>query len=507
MPMIRRRTFLERLGLGAGALLLGPSIDRLVRQAHGQTRRRRRFVLMIQGNGMEHTEFTPPGYRASGQAGTGKEVFIGELGQLPSMFGAQHPAIKIREPSNKGLEPFKNELLLCDGLSNQTGEIDHGAWWGAVTCVPNLPQPRGEPGGPSFDQYLAQSPAVTQGTVFPSIALGCRTGGKGEGGTAPDPTFAGFMFASGARKPLPVALTPSAAYKQYIAGAVKDPSLPAGPPPYARRKKLLDFVREDVRRARAALGGVEKEKLDQVLLSFETLDKQMSELMRVEGNTRITLEPVVTDPPLEGRVKLHFQIWTTALVAGLTNIVAFSAGARTIGSMWRGLGFELGAHQHGHREWSGEPLVKNNPGLNPLNEVHKFHAALLADTITTLKSVPDGDGTLFDNTLVAWYSDCAETHHPYLHRWPVLLATGEKNGFWKPFGKYVRYPLFSRAEGGGGEFRAKPTAAVVARTRPPGGRCLADLFCTIAHWAGAPTDRFGAGGTENVQGPLPELVA
>ena len=44
-----RRTFLERLGLGAGALLLGPSIDSFVRQAHGQTPRKR-FVLMVQGN-------------------------------------------------------------------------------------------------------------------------------------------------------------------------------------------------------------------------------------------------------------------------------------------------------------------------------------------------------------------------------------------------------------------------------------------------------------------------
>ena len=53
--MIRRRTFLERLGLGAGAFLLGPSLDKLVREAHGQTPRKR-LVLMVQGNGMNYHE-------------------------------------------------------------------------------------------------------------------------------------------------------------------------------------------------------------------------------------------------------------------------------------------------------------------------------------------------------------------------------------------------------------------------------------------------------------------
>lgn len=482
-----RRTFLERLGLGAGAFLLGPSIDSFVRQAHGQPPRKR-FVLMVQGNGMNYRDFAPPGHKPADLERakvSGNQLYRAEGVPLPAMFSP--------------LEPHRSDLLLLDGLSNQTGEYDHSAWYGATTCVPNRPQGGGEPGGISFDQYVAQS-AVGKGTVYPSMVLGPHRGGKGEGGTAPDPTLRNLVFAAGPNRPVPVTLLATAAYKQYIADVVKDPAVMAGPPPYARRKKLLDFVRDDVERARQALAGVESEKLDQLLGSFEALDKQMAELTRVAGNASVSLKVPAAEPELEERVKLHFQIWTTALVANLTNVVAFSAEATSVGCMWKGLGFVLGSHQHGHNEWAGEPRVKAEPGLNPLDEVHRFHARLLTQTIDTLKSVREGDRTLFDNTIIMWLNDGAEQHHPLLHRWPVLIATGPGNGTIRTGARYLRYPVFSSIE------KAKTTAAHVARGRPSGGRCLADLYCTMAHALGVPTDTFGTGGTELVQGPLPEVM-
>ncbi|HEY0705449.1 MAG TPA: DUF1552 domain-containing protein [Polyangia bacterium] len=488
-PLIRRRTFLERLGLTTGAFLLGPSVTGMVRQAYGQTTRKR-FVLMVQGNGMNFNDFAPPGHKPSELAArkiADTQLYQSGFPQVANMFA--------------GLQEHRENLLLCDGLSNQTGEFDHTAGYGATTCVPNLPAGDGEPGGISFDQYLAKS-AMGQGTVYPSMVLGPHRGGKGEGGTEPDPTLRNLVFAAGARQPVPVTLQATAAYKQYIANAVRDTAVMEGPAPYSRRKKILDFVREDVRRVQTNLKSMEKAKLDQVLGAFETLDKRMAELTKpVMAGNKITMMPVTAEPELEDRVRLHFEIWTTALVANLTNVVAFSAEATSYGCMWKGLGFQLGAHQHGHNEWAGEPLVQKTPGLNPLDEVHKFHAALLAKTITTLKGVQEGDRSLFDNTTIMWLNDGAEQHHPLLNRWPTLIATGSKNTAIKTGGRFLRYPIFESIE------KAKPTAATVAEGRPTGGRCLADLYITMSHALGVPNDQFGMGGTEKVQGVLPEIGA
>jgi hypothetical protein len=486
---LRRRSFLARLGLGAGAFLLGPSVNSFVREARGQTGKKR-FVLMVQGNGMNYRDFAPPGFKPQelkAKAVADKALHQGPFTQLPNMF--------------KGMEAHIPDMILCDGLSNQTGEYDHSVWYGATTCVPNNPVGDGQPGGISFDQYLAQGP-LGQGMVYPSMTLGCHHGGKGEGGTSPDKTLQNIVFASGPGKPVPVVCQVTAAYKQYIAAVVKTPATmsPTAPPPFARRKKLLDFVREDVRRTQAALASVERQKLEQVLGSFEALDKRMAELTMRAPTGEINLQPIATEPELEDRVKLHFQIWATGLIANLTNVVAFSAEATSYECMWKGLGFRLGAHQHGHGEWSGEPLVQQNPGLNPLDEVHKFHAGLLGQTIANLKAVKEGNGSLFDNTTIMWLNDGAEVHHPLTHRFPLLIAAGANSGL-RTGGRFVRYPVFESIE------KAKPTARTVAQGRPTGGRCLADMYCTMAHALGVPTDTFGSGGTELVQGALPEIKA
>jgi hypothetical protein len=40
--------------------------------------------------------------------------------------------------------------------------------------------------------------------------------------------------------------------------------------------------------------------------------------------------------------------------------------------------------------------------------IRKFHAARLADLAKRLAAIPEGNGTMFDNTLIVWMSDSAE---------------------------------------------------------------------------------------------------
>ena len=511
MAIIHRRSFLERLGLGAGALLLGPSITSFVREARGAVPARKRLVMVVQGNGMNYVDFTPPEHKAHVMFGapSGNQVVQADFAQFSDMFRGMHKAMA-KAPQTAGhaagLDPHRKDILLVDGLANHVNLDDHSAWYGAVTCLPNNPMigPNRQPTGPSFDQYYAQSPAGGNGAVFKSIALGIHAGSRKEvGGWPPDSSLRNLVFAEGANKPVPVTLLPTAAYKTYISGVVKDPAMMAGPPPFARRKKLLDFVRDDVKRTQAALGSAEKAKMDQVLASFETLDKQMADLAMRASSTKINLGPIVADPETEDRIKLHMQIWTTAVIANLTNVVSFSGGATCAGSgiNWDGLGFVTDSHKHGHNEWASDPLITGNPGLNPLNEVHKFYAGHLADAIAALKAVPEGNGTMFDNTIIVWNSDGGDMHHANFNRWPMVIATGAKNGFWKPFGRYVRYPIWHP-----GDARSSPTVAQVDASRPTGGRCLAEMYWTIARALGAPTTTFGVGGTEKPTDILHELV-
>ena len=116
--------------------------------------------------------------------------------------------------------------------------------------------------------------------------------------------------------------------------------------------------------------------------------------------------------------------------------------------------------------------------LDGLDLIHNFHAQQIATLCDRLAQVPEGDGTMLDNTLIVWTNDNGEQHHAGYQRWPVVLVAGSNVGL--RTGRYIRYP----AKGN------------------PGARPLADLWNTVCHVMDAPRDDFGAAGREIVNGPL-----
>jgi hypothetical protein len=485
MAAIHRRTFIERLGLGAGAALLGPTIKSAVSQAQGQVVRRKRLFLMVQGNGMDYTMFAPPGLKPGDlDAKIGKDkLFIAE-------------GVTAQAQMFTPLAPYKDRLLYVDGLSSFVGEKDHSLTYCALSGVPGDGSSVGPPGGQTFDQWVAGT-SLGKNMVFPSILLGVT--GMGPTGYSDRPLMT-TVFATGRDKPAPHMAFATTAYKQTF-GSLAAPTAPTGPAPYNARKKLLDFLRDDAGRARTALAGTEKAKLDQLLGSIDALDLRMAELSKLSATARANakLAPITTEPAtLEQRADAHMQIAATALLANLTNVIGYSAAAGNAYPVWSGLGLMKNAHEHGHGETEGKPI-------HPLDMVHMFFGDLLVKAMRMLEAVPEGDGTMLDNTIIVWLSDQAEAHHPFLWRWPALVIANPKTSGLRTGGRFVRYPL-ARKPGVTDPLRKFPTADIVASAKAPGGRCLADLYCTVAHALGVPTDTFGSGGTEVVRGALPELM-
>jgi hypothetical protein len=83
MYKINRRSFFHALGLGAGASLLGPIYDALIREAHGAPLERKAIVFMLDGQGHLLPGFTPVEAQAQTDfqaGGCGRETYgPGEL--------------------------------------------------------------------------------------------------------------------------------------------------------------------------------------------------------------------------------------------------------------------------------------------------------------------------------------------------------------------------------------------------------------------------------------------
>jgi len=56
-----------------------------------------------------------------------------------------------------------------------------------------------------------------------------------------------------------------------------------------------------------------------------------------------------------------------------------------------------------------------------------------------LKKTPEGDGTMFDNTVIMYQPENGETHHSDGHQQPIVMIAG-KNTKMNFLGHYIRLP-------------------------------------------------------------------
>ena len=162
-------------------------------------------------------------------------------------------------------------------------------------------------------------------------------------------------------------------------------------------------------------------------------------------------------------LEAQFEIAAAARIAGLTNVVTLISGG---GGQRFGQFPEFGIPDLHHIGHGGAYGDKNYDAC--FVELRRFHTKLIAGLTQRLANVPEGDGTMLDNTLIVYLSDSGESHHPNLYDWPVVLI-GNLGGRLRTEGRYLEFP----------------------RYQAPRHRTMANLYCTLLHAAGKPRDKFG----------------
>jgi len=98
-----------------------------------------------------------------------------------------------------------------------------------------------------------------------------------------------------------------------------------------------------------------------------------------------------------------------------------------------------------------------------------------------LRSIPEGDGTMLDNTMIVYLSDAGEAHHGALHEWPFLVVGGCGGKLAIP-GHYIRMPDYGQA----------------------GHRTIGNLYTSILNAYGDPVAHFGDPDFELERGGVPQ---
>lgn len=457
---MNRRHFVRGVSLGAGAAILNPILAQLAAHAAGDAAAvRRRVVFVVQSNGMSPNHITP----------TGAKKLTDRGGRYTADAFTEQPLKELDLPDPiSPLAPFKDRMTLIRGLSGRIALSDHSANHGALGCYPANKGPMGQ----TID--LAVGEALPG--IVPHIGLGLAKN--------LDMTMNYQISAAGPGKAVPIQCSPELAYKSLF-GSVAEGS---GRQAFDRRTNLLDFMADDVKRARNALAGEERQKLDQYLEAFESLRDRQGKIESIQDNLK------KHNPQLAEKFKklssetirldAQFEIAAAALITGLTNVVTLvSGGGGQHYISFPDLGIPVDGHHYGHG--GGVP---GKTYEDCFVTVRQYHTQLIAGLARKLQTMPEGNGTMLDNTLIVYLSDSGDGHHPQLFEWPMVLI-GNLGGKLKTSGRFLQFPKY----------------------QTKGHRTTANLYCTLLHAAGKPRDKFGVAdpGLKDIDqsGPVAELLA
>lgn len=296
------------------------------------------------------------------------------------------------------LAPIKDKLILIDHLDSNGTAGGHAAPGGLTGRNYGAGQLI------SIDQFIADGIRANGiATQVPSLALG--------GVPAQSPS----VFYRDNRAFAAIG-SPATAYQAIFSGASVTPppangGPPAADPRLARRKGILSLLRGEINQLNGALGGPEREKLQVHLASLEQLEQRITGGASGGSGGPVTVLPSTcsSNPAAPGdggqdllNSVLHIDLAINAFACDITRVAAVEFGHHQ--------GAQVSIDEVGQPgDWHNTFTHSDNPRTR-LTNLERWLSARFVDAANKLKSLPapDGNGTLFDQTLMVWARDMGD---------------------------------------------------------------------------------------------------
>jgi hypothetical protein len=339
-------------------------------------------------------------------------------------------------PILQSLAALRQDVLVLSGLTcdkarpNGDGAGDHARASAAFLTGAQARKTAGANfrAGASADQVAAAR--LGDRTRLPSLEIGIeRFRGSGNCDSGYSCVYEHTLAWRNATSPLPTETDPKLVFDRLFSEKADDPER-------GKRSRLkasvLDAVLEDARDLDKHLGGADRQKLDQYLTCVRELEQRIA---RAEKLPPAKPPKGATRPNQPADLSEHFRLMCDLLVlafqADVTRIATFMFAREGSNLQYRMIGVSEGHHELTHHR--GDPKM-----IAKVREINKYHIQQFAYLLGKLKAVPEADGTLLDNCMIAYGSAIGDGNRHTHHDLPVLLA-GKGGGSIKP-GRHLRYP-------------------------------------------------------------------
>jgi Protein of unknown function (DUF1552) len=299
-------------------------------------------------------------------------------------------------PILKPLEPFKDQLVVVSGLQ-RGGEADH-----AVACaswlsgaVPKKTEGQDFRLSTTIDQIIAKQ--IGQDTVFPSLELATEDFTGYVGGCSPGYACAymNTLAWSTPTTPLPTEINPRVVFERLLGR----PGTSAQRAARLRRDhSILDSIAEDAKDLRRVLGTNDRARLNQYFDDIREIERRIQRTEEQNGTRVANLDaPMGVPEAYEEHVSLLFDLATVAYQADLTRVFTFMMAREASGKTYPQIGLTDTHHALSHHGEKPQKIAEHA-------KLNVFHVTQFAKFIEKMRATPDGDGSLFDHSLVLYGS-------------------------------------------------------------------------------------------------------
>ncbi|MCA9126217.1 MAG: DUF1552 domain-containing protein [Planctomycetales bacterium] len=386
---LSRRKFLKGTGVSGAAITVGlPPLEQMFNgngtayaaETGAADPIETRFILWFNGNGIVEKYWIPQ------QDGEGFEI----------------------TPCLQPLARFRDDIHVLSGVDNAAarsagpGNGHHKSMSGLVSCEGF--SGRGA-GGASIDQVIAQR--IGNQSRFRSLQIGVCQESFGE-------SIQRNMSWAGRDRPLPPEMLPHRLFDRLF-GTKEEYWL-------QRKKSILDAVSGEAKSLKQSLGYGDSQRLDEYLASLRSLERSVASLP--PEYSRVVEQPAeggdLKDWPLIA--KLQTDLLVHALASRQTRVASYMLTKCQGLSRFPWMGYTYDRHHGYTHNQSSSPQ-----GQRTMRDICRWHVEEFAYLVARLKSIPEGNGTLLDNTCALFVHEHAEANS-HKNSGLAMIAAGHAGG-------------------------------------------------------------------------------
>lgn len=195
---------------------------------------------------------------------------------------------------------------------------------------------------------------------------------------------------------------------------------------------ILDWVLDDVSKLQRTVGASDRGKISEYLDTVREVERriQQAEQRAADAPAPDIDRPSTVPDAYADHAKLMFDLQVLAMRGDLTRISTFQLARETSNRTYPEIGVPEGHHAVSHHAGNAAKIAS-------LEKINAFHVSLFAYYLEKLRSTPEGEGTLLDQSLILFGSGMG---NPDIHNHvdlPIVVAGG--GGGTHRGGRHLRY--------------------------------------------------------------------